>query len=86
MQHYSLNPPPMSPLSRILAAIVGLLVLVGAFFFGLIILAVVIGLGALAWIVFRIRLWWLKRNMPATPGEEVIEAEYTIISREDPPA
>lgn len=84
MRYYSLNAPPMSPLSRVLASILGLLAVVGAFFFGLFILAVVIGLGALAWIGLAIRTWWLKRQGLTGAGDDIIEAEYTVISRQEP--
>ena len=36
---YYITPPPMNPLSRLLAAIVAVLALVGAFFFGVFVLA-----------------------------------------------
>ena len=102
MQRY-LGPPPMNPLSRLIAAVVGVLVLAGAFFFGLLVLAVVVGLGALAWLFFRIRMWWLRRTLAGQaagqhqaggPGKQhgqgsesregdVIDAEYTVVSRRD---
>jgi len=69
----------MNPLSRILAGLLGVLALVGAFFFGLVVLAVAIGLGALAWLFVALRMWWLRRRWqgqsepggapgPARPG------------------
>ncbi len=102
MQHY-LGPPPMNPLSRLIAAVVGVLVLAGAFFFGLFVLALVVGLGALAWLFFRIRMWWLRRTLAGQAGDhqredgtdnrrgqdsgsrdgDVIDAEYTVVSRRD---
>ena len=44
MQYY-ISGPPMNPLARILAALVGVLALVGAFFFGIFIFVVAIALG-----------------------------------------
>jgi hypothetical protein len=38
------------------------LVLVGAFFFGLIVLGVAVALGILAWIVLSVRMWWVGRQ------------------------
>ena len=69
----------MSPLSRIVAGLLGVLALVGAFFFGLVVLAVAIGLGVLAWLFLTLRMWWLRRRWqsqvehgtatgPARPG------------------
>jgi len=69
----------MNPMSRIVAGLLGVLALVGAFFFGLVVLAVAIGLGALAWLFVSLRMWWLRRRWqsqvepgaatgPARPG------------------
>jgi predicted lipid-binding transport protein (Tim44 family) len=73
----------MSPLSRVLAAVLGLLAVVGAFFFGLFILAVALGVGTLAWIAISLRAWWLRRQFAGQRGAEVIEAEYTVISKKE---
>lgn len=81
-----------NPLTRVLGVLVALLTLVGAFFFGLVILVVIFGVGLLLYAALRIRMWWLRRHMPAAepaserpsgqPPEsgEVIDAEYTVIS------
>jgi hypothetical protein len=86
---YYINQTPMNPLSRLLAALVAALVLVGAFFFGLVVLALIVGLGLVFWLGLRVRLWWLRRHLPPAevpsdgkPGEgEVIDAEYTVVSK-----
>jgi uncharacterized membrane protein len=59
---YYIAPPPMNPVSRILAGLVGILVLVGAFFFGLVVLAAAIGVAVLAWLFIVLRMWWLRRR------------------------
>lgn len=59
---YYLAPPPLNPASRILAGLLAVLALVGAFFFGMIVLALAVGLGALAWLVLTLRVWWLRRQ------------------------
>jgi len=84
----------MNPVSRILASLFAILVIVGAFIFGIFVLAGVAVLGLLGWVVFSIRRWWLRRSgaVPASeeptqarsePAQqsEIIEAEYTVISR-----
>ena len=79
----------MNPLSRALAAVMAVLALVAAFFFGLIVLALAVGIGLMFWMGIRLRLWWMRRHIPpvdtspaSTPQKgEVIDAEYTIISR-----
>ena len=60
-----LNPPPMNPLSRLLAALVGAVVLVGAFFFGFFILVAAVTVGLVAWLVIWLRLWWIRRKLGA---------------------
>ena len=79
----------MNPLSRALAAILAVMALVAAFFFGLIVLALAVGIGLLFWLGIRLRLWWMKFHMPpvdsapvSSPQKgEVIDAEYTVVSR-----
>lgn len=91
----------MNPLSRLLAAVMGALLLVGAFFFGFIILLVVLVVGLVAGLVIWLRVWWIKRKIasgdsplppgfgkppfseqdPANTAEDVIDAEYEVVSR-----
>jgi hypothetical protein len=90
---YYINQAPMNPVSRVIASMLAVLAVVGAVFFGLIVLVVVFGLGLLLWLGIRLRMWWILRNQPrnqprtqAAPdpqGEagEVIDAEYTVVSR-----
>jgi hypothetical protein len=83
----------MNPLSRILAALGAVVVLVGAVFFGLVVLALAIGLGLLAWLAFSLRLWWLRRQMKDAAGDsggsgrpregQVIDADYEVVSRKE---
>jgi hypothetical protein len=95
--------PPMNPLTRLMAAIIGVLALVGAFFFGVFIFVGALVLGLLAWVAIRLRIWWLRRRLgnvgtvspggfgaqrpgeaPSSKnGEDVIEAEYEVISRKE---
>ncbi len=98
-----ITPPPMNTLSRLVAALLAVLALVGAFFFGIFVLVLAAGLGLAAWLYLTLRLWWFRRKggAPGTeqegfetmfrkagqpPGKEsgkVIDAEYTVVSRED---
>lgn len=93
---YRLTPPPSNPLSRLLAGLLAVAALVGAFFFGLIVLALAAGLGLLAWLALTLRLWWVRRQMarvgsgPASGedkpesgrGGNVIDADYEVVSRD----
>ena len=63
---YQLNPPPMNPLSRLLAAIIGGLALVGAFFFGFFILLAALAMGLIAWAAIWLRFWWIRRKLAAS--------------------
>jgi len=84
MQHY-IAPPPMNPLSRLLAGILAVLALAGAFFFGVFVLAIAVGVGFVAWLFLWIRIWWIRRKAPPTPDKQgdIIDAEYTVVSRQD---
>lgn len=62
---YYLAPPPLNPVSRVLAGLVAVLALVGAFFFGFFVLVLVVALVALAWLVLSLRMWWLRRRWPS---------------------
>ena len=79
----------MNPVSRIIAAVVAVSVLLGAFFFGLVILVVLVAVFTLFAVGFWIRSWWLSRR-PANrsviktrtePDGNEIDAEYTVVSR-----
>ena len=63
-----LGPPPMNPITRVIAALLAVAALVGAFFFGLIILVLAVGLGILGWLFLTLRLWWLRRQFGAQAG------------------
>lgn len=86
-----LTPPPQNPLTRVVAAIVALLVLAGAFMLGLVALAIVAGLGLAIGLAAWIRAAWNGRRSTTggpTPSPrprrgQSIEAEYTVVSRQE---
>ena len=86
---YYISQTPMNPVSRVLATLVAGLALVGAFFFGLVVLVLFVGVGLLLWLGFRLRMWWIRRQLrgdEAATGHssgqgETIDAEYTVVSR-----
>ena len=88
MQYY-ISPPPMNPLARLLAGVLAVLALVGAFFFGLVVLAFAVGLGLVAWLFLWVRMWWIRRNHPPVTSRaekhsgDIIDAEYTVVSKRD---
>ena len=77
----------MSPLGRVIAGLLAVLGVVGAFIFGIFVLGIAIALGVILILVSSVRNWWLRRNSGSIPshgteqGRETIEAEYTVISR-----
>jgi len=75
----------MNPLSRLLAGILAVLALAGAFFFGVFVLVFAVSLGFIAWLALWIRMWWLRRKgiRPVDQKGEIIDAEYTVIKRQD---
>ena len=89
---YYINPPPGNPLSRIIAAIIGVFLLVGGFIIGTAALLVIAGLAVLAGLALWLRVAWIKRQLRKggvdfgnTPQQrtntgDVIDAEYTVIS------
>lgn len=88
---HRLPPPRMNPLSRVLAALGAVVLVVGAVFFGLVVLALAIGAGLLAWLAVSVRVWWLRRQAgdADAPGQQqprkgnVIDADYEVISRKE---
>lgn len=81
-----------NPVLRIAAAALALVGLGIAVFLGIFIFAALVGLGALAAVVFAGRLWWLRRRMrrpaggarpgSAQPESVVIEGEYRETRRQ----
>lgn len=93
-----ISPPPQNPFMALLAGIVGIAVLVGAFMIGFVALLVAAGVGMILWLGFMIRFKWIQRKLrrqghDGEPGERIdpnavhhreesLEAEYTVISTE----
>jgi hypothetical protein len=94
---YYISPPPQSPLTRIVAAIIAAFALVGAFIIGTAALLVVLAIGLVAGLALWLRVAWIKhqlkkggidlsagmRTEKPTETGEVIDAEYTVISVKD---
>lgn len=86
-----LGPPPMNPLSRMLASLLAAVALIGALFFGVFVFLTAVALGLIAWAALWLRIWWVRRRAnsasdSAPPGAgagEVIEGEYTVVSDDE---
>lgn len=79
----------MNPVSRLLTAIIAVIMLTAAFFFGLAVLAVLVMAFSVFALIVYLRSWWYRRarkgaevNQPTSePSGTVINAEYTVVSR-----
>ena len=60
----------MNPVSRILTGLLAVLVLVAAFFFGMIVLGLAVALGIVAWIVLSLRIGWASRQRDRRGGDD----------------
>jgi hypothetical protein len=93
-----ISPPPMNPLSRLLAGILAVLALAAAFFFGFVVLLIFVGAGLIGWLALWVRARWLGRRSGgaghpkaplggadprATRRGDVIEGEYTVVAGDE---
>lgn len=83
-----LTPPPRSPLARAVAAVLGMLALVGAFMIGAVAFVVLLGVTLVGglWFWFRTRdvrkaLREAAEAGERPPADDVIDAEYTVVTR-----
>lgn len=60
---YYISPPPQSPLTRLIASIVAVFVLVGSLMLGMVALLVVGGVVLIAGIAIWLRVAWIKRRL-----------------------
>jgi len=89
---YYINPPPQNPLTRFIAAIIAVFVLVGTFIIGAAAFLVVAGIGLVAGLALWARVAWVKHRLkksgvdfsagpiPKRESGDVIDAEYTVVS------
>lgn len=89
---YYISPPPQNPLTRLIAAIVAVFALIGAFIIGAAAFVVVAGIGLIAGLALWARVAWVKHQLkksgvefgpvptPKSETGDVIDAEYTVVS------
>jgi membrane protein implicated in regulation of membrane protease activity len=89
---YYLNPPPQGPLTRLIASIVAVIVLIGAFMLGMVALLVIAGVALVAGLAIWLRVAWIKRQLRKSgvnldahrdttrESGHVIDAEYTVVT------
>ncbi len=89
-----INPPPQNPLTRIIATIIAVFALAGAFMIGMVALLVVAAVALVAGLAIWLRIVWIKRRLRKSGVElnvgvaesrqsgQVIDAEYTVVSNQ----
>lgn len=65
-------------LARTAFALVGVALLVAAFFF----MAFALAAGAIVGSAIAVRWWWRNRNRRGDAGDGVVEGEYVVVERE----
>ena len=74
---------PIGLLGRIVGLVIGGAAFVAAVILGAVFLAALVGLVLFGWIIFMVRLWWLRRQLvkeAETHGD--LEGQYTVIKEE----
>jgi len=93
---YYISPPPRNPLTRLIAAVIGVFVLAGAVILGTAALLVIAGLAVIAGLGLWLRVAWIRyqqrksgvtfktagqnRAPSHSTDRQAIDAEYTVIS------
>jgi len=71
-------------LTRIVAFVVGTVVLAAAIFLGAVFIAAVVGLLLIVSLTVMVRLWWLRREAERYHKEHGdLDAEYTVMDETD---
>jgi hypothetical protein len=82
---------PQNPIVRVFAMIAAALFAVGAIFLGAVVVFFFVGVALLVWLIFRVRFWWMRRQMPGRgsytgtrtrterDGDDIVEVEYRVV-------
>ena len=74
---------PGSVLGRVVAFVVGIIVLAVSIFVGAVFFTALLGIILILAFIFMLRVWWLKRKMQRYTQEHGdLDAEYTVIREE----
>jgi TRAP-type C4-dicarboxylate transport system permease large subunit len=75
--------PPGGLLGRIVAFVIGAVVLAAAVFVGAVFLAGIVGIALIVGCIVMLRVWWLKRQMQKYAEQHGdLDAEYTVVTEE----
>ena len=70
-------------LGRIAGLVIGVAAFVAAVIVGAVFLAALVGLILFGWIIFMVRLWWLRRQLAKGAAAHAdLEGQYTVIKEE----
>ncbi|MGI9259289.1 MAG: hypothetical protein ACR2QQ_10665 [Gammaproteobacteria bacterium] len=89
---------PQNPIVKVFAMIVAALFAVGAIFLGAVVIFFLVGFALLVWILFSVRLWWMRRQMRGRGGHaqtrtrtrtereggDIVEVEYRVVEERSP--
>lgn len=77
-------------LTRILAALVGVIVLVASFFVGIVVFLVAVGIAVIGWLAMTFRIWRARRaaqhpdsSARQTPTRTVVDGEYQVVHQKE---
>lgn len=70
---------PENPVARVLAVIAGLAIMAVVISLSLIFFAAFAALGAIAWVVFSVRRWWLTRGGRQESDPDIVDVEYRVV-------
>lgn len=70
---------PANPFARAFAVVAGLGLLALMLFLGVIFFAAFAALGAIAWLVFSVRHWWLTRGGKGESDPDIVDVEYRVM-------
>ena len=69
--------------------IVAALFAIGAIFLGAVVIFFLVGFALLAWLIFSVRVWWMRRQMRGRgtrpgarterEGGDIVEVEYRVV-------
>ena len=73
-------PPSRGPVSRILSALVLIVIFTVAFFLGTFLFLLILGLVVILGVALYLRVWWLSRRLARQEqaGPVTLEGEYTV--------
>lgn len=76
-------------LPRILAAVVGVFVLIASFFVGIVVFLVAVGIAVIGWLAMMFRVWRARRAAQSGGGtanqssRTVVEGEYQVVHQRE---